>query len=598
MMFELSVLIAARNEMFLQRTIEDVLENSDDRTEIIVVLDGYWSDPGLPIHPRVTLIHREISIGQRGAVNEAARVSRAKYLMKLDAHCAMDKGFDAKLIEAAAELGDKVTQVPLQRNLHVFDWQCDGCSKRTYQGPELTKCECGGEEFHREMVWKPKRGTRTTSWVFDSELHFQYGVKPSTKDDFIETMSLLGACYFMSRERFWELDGLDDEAYGSWGQMGTEIACKSWLSGGRVVTNRRTHYSHLFRTRGGFSFPYKISGKQVSRAKKYSRELWRNNLWPKQVRPLSWLVDKFWPIKVKTGDGKVIDGWSDAARTEVAMAETFTFEEVCKRTRAEIEAAGVVIPIRAEVVMVSPSPFPSIAHPTKGVVWYTDNRLDPTIAGACQRQLTKAVNGHEIVTVGLKPLDFGDIRVVMARLERGYLAMFRQILAGLKVSNADVVFFCEHDVAYHPSHFDFTPPSDQIVYYNENVWKVNAETGDALFYYTKQTSGLCAYRELLIEHYQRRVALVEEKGFSRKIGFEPGSHNRAERVDDLKSESWMSEHPNIDIRHGGNLTPSRWRQDQFRNQRSCRGWKESDSVPGWSKTKGRFDDFLKEVNLK
>ena len=94
------------------------------------------------------------------------------------------------------------------------------------------------------------------------------------------------------------------------------------------------------------------------------------------------------------------------------------------------------------------------------------------------------------------------------------------------------------------------------------------------------------------------MALVEEHGFTRKMGFEPGTHGRAERVDDLKSEAWMSEFPNIDIRHGDNLTPSRWRQDQFRNQRSCRGWKEADEVPGWSKTKGRFRVFLLEAIVK
>ena len=87
--------------------------------------------------------------------------------------------------------------------------------------------------------------------------------------------------------------------------------------------------------------------------------------------------------------------------------------------------------------------------------------------------------------------------------------------------------------------------------------------------------------------------LVEANGFSRKMGFEPGTHGRAERVDNLKSEAWMSEFPNVDIRHGDNLTPSRWRQDQFRNQRSCRGWKEAESVPGWGKTKGCFGDFLR-----
>ena len=37
---DLSVLIPARNEMFLQRTVDDVLKYKQADTEIIVVLDG------------------------------------------------------------------------------------------------------------------------------------------------------------------------------------------------------------------------------------------------------------------------------------------------------------------------------------------------------------------------------------------------------------------------------------------------------------------------------------------------------------------------------------------------------------------------------
>jgi glycosyltransferase involved in cell wall biosynthesis len=543
---ELSVLIPARNEMFLQRTIEDVLKNSGDKTEIIVVLDGYWPDEGLPVDPRVTIIHHEESIGQRGATNEAARVSRAKYIMKLDAHCAIGKGFDEKLIEAAKELGPDVTQVPAQYNLHAYDWQCEECGERTYQGPTPGSCsKCGHGAHHREMVWKRRKSRLTTSWRFDRNLKFQYWGqfknRPEGQKKISETLSLLGACWFMERKRYWELDGLDEE-HGSWGQMGTEIACKSWLSGGRLVCNKRTWFAHMFRTQGGdFSFPYPISGNQVNRARKYSQELWIDGKWPKQKHTLEWLLKRFAPVPE----------WEEAA------------------------------------------PVTAVA-PTKGIVYYSDCRGDETILRAAQEQLVRAVNGHEIVAVTLAPLDYGDIRIVLAKLERGYLTMFRQILAGLELSNADVIFFAEHDVLYHPSHFDFTPPDQNKIYYNENVWKVSADDGRALFYHTKQTSGLCAYREVLLEHYRKRVALVEEHGFSRKMGFEPGSHSRSERVDDLKSEAWVSEFPNVDIRHGDNLTPSRWRQDQFRNQRSCRGWKEASEVPGWGKTKGRFGDFLVE----
>ena len=204
------------------------------------------------------------------------------------------------------------------------------------------------------------------------------------------------------------------------------------------------------------------------------------------------------------------------------------------------------------------------------------------------------MNGHRIVSATLQPLAFGHQNVVLP-LERGYLTMFRQILAGLEALDTDVAFLCEHDVLYHPSHFAFTPPKADRFYYNQNTWRVDAETGRALFYLCSQVSGLCAYRETLIDHYRKRIAHVEQYGFSRNLGFEPGTNRRARELDGRKAETWMSAQPNIDIKSKYCLTPGRWDRSQFRNQNSCLGWTESDSVPGWGVTKGRFREFLAEV---
>ena len=224
-----------------------------------------------------------------------------------------------------------------------------------------------------------------------------------------------------------------------------------------------------------------------------------------------------------------------------------------------------------------------------GIVYYTNNRLDPLIMRAAQRQILKS--RLPVVSVSLTFLDFGSN--IVYRGEPGYLTMFRQILAGLQASRADIVFFCEHDVLYHPSHFDFIPPCKDVYYYNENVYKVRYPDGKALTYLCQQTSGLCAYRELLLSHYRERVERVELEGYTRAIGFEPGTHNRPERIDDYKAESWMSAYPNIDIRHEYNLTPSRWRKDQFRNQRFTEGWQEVTSVPGWGEVaNGKIMEIL------
>ena len=64
----------------------------------------------------------------------------------------------------------------------------------------------------------------------------------------------------------------------------------------------------MFRTQGGdFGFPYPQSGNEVARCKKKVRDLFFNNKWDKQIYPISWLIDKFWPVK----------GWSDEARAKL-----------------------------------------------------------------------------------------------------------------------------------------------------------------------------------------------------------------------------------------------------------------------------------------
>ncbi len=292
---ELSVIIPSRNEEFLNRTVDEVLNKSQGDTECIVILDGAWPKEPLKQNDRLTVIYHNKSVGQRAAINEGARLSKAKYIMKLDAHCTLDTGYDVKLIKSAQELGRNVTQVPTQYNLHAFDWLCpDG--HRRYMSPS-GPCETCGKPTIKDIVWRKRESRKTYAWRFDQDLKFQYWreYEKEHPEEYVETMSLLGACFFMDREWYWELGG-SDEAHGSWGQQGTEIACKTWLSGGRLICNRKTWFSHMFRTQGGdFSFPYIITGAEQEKARKHSQDVWKNNKFDKAIHNLDWLVDKFKP---------------------------------------------------------------------------------------------------------------------------------------------------------------------------------------------------------------------------------------------------------------------------------------------------------------
>lgn len=316
---DLSILIPARSEEFLSKTIEDILSNIEADTEIIAVLDGEWTDPPIKDNDRVNIIYLSESIGQRAATNLACKLSKAKYIMKVDAHCSFDKGFDRKLI---ADMQDNWTVVPTMRNLHAFNWVCK-CGMITYQDKGET-CPSCGSIMEKEMIWSAKRGTRNYSYCFDPSPHFQYfhdfRNRPEGNGDLTETMSLQGSCFMCTREKYLELN-LCDEWFGSWGSQGIEVAVKTWLSGGKVICNHKTWYAHMFRTKAvnGFGFPYKNPEEKIQGAKEKARDLFFNNKWDKQIKPLSWLVEKFWPVTV-IKDGVEL-GWTDADLKNLKVME-------------------------------------------------------------------------------------------------------------------------------------------------------------------------------------------------------------------------------------------------------------------------------------
>jgi len=555
----LSILIPSRNEMFLKHTVDDITKNMRGDTDVIVVLDGEWADPPLVDHPKVTIIHHSTSVGQRAATNNAAKLSRAKYVLKCDAHCAFDEGFDVKMM---AEMQPNFCCVPVMRNLHVFDWVCKKCGHREYQGITPTSCKkCDNtSEFVRDVVWIAKTNPQSTSYCFDSEPHFQYfrEYKGRTKGDITETMSLQGSCFMMTRDKYWELN-ICDETFGSWGSQGIEVAVKTWLSGGRVVCNHKTWYAHMFRTKGGdFGFPYQISGRQIQNAKKLAREVFFNNKWPLQKYPLSWLLEKFWPVP----------GWTDVQLIELKKGEPVVTTMVNDNAPAQEQLPD---PVTISVVA------PRLMKPTKGVVYYTDNRCEEKLTRVVQKYILKAE--LPIVSVSLLPINFGSN--IIFPLERGYLTMFKQILAGIEACDSDIIFLCEHDTIYTQQHFDFAPLNQEQFFYNKNNWQVRQSDGHAVYWECKKVSQICGYKNLMLKHYRERVRRVEIEGFSRRMGFEPGTHRRKERIDSTTSQFFATEIPNLDIRHTKNLTASRWSPSQFRNP--CINWTEShvNKLKGW-----------------
>lgn len=230
------------------------------------------------------------------------------------------------------------------------------------------------------------------------------------------------------------------------------------------------------------------------------------------------------------------------------------------------------------------------------VLYYTCQSHREEIELACRANLRRVAGAMPIVHVSRgRPRwgRFGDVEVVVD-LPRSPETLHRQLVAGLEAAAVrhaadNTVFMCENDVLYHSSHFWFRPTDRETFFYNTNVWHVRWPDGHAVRTDDcKQLSGCVAPLGLLLEHFRRKLDLIEREGrFHQWMGFEPGSHVPPRGVDTYGRDGWQSLYPNLDIRHDKNVTKSKWHPSEYRNQKYAQGWQETDGwIPGWGTGRG------------
>lgn len=226
---------------------------------------------------------------------------------------------------------------------------------------------------------------------------------------------------------------------------------------------------------------------------------------------------------------------------------------------------------------------------TKGIICYTDNKLAEPIFSLVQKYIS--ASGLPIVSVSLRPIDFGDN--IVLNLTPCYLTMIKQIITGLEASTADYVFFCEHDCLYPASHFEFNPQRDDIFYYNSNVWRWKYPDDYAITYDRLiSLSGLCVNRKLALNHYQMRLKRIKDLNldtdnrreplWARRWGYEPGTKKtKRGGFSDDDFETWKSKKPIIDIRHGKTFSQSKVTLDSFVHPPTNFQQTSLDKISGW-----------------
>lgn len=271
----LSIIIPSCNEMFLQPTIDSLIERAEGEIEIIAVIDGDWPKVPIKDDPHVILIHH-IKRGMRNAINEGARVAKGKYIMKCDGHCLFDKGFDVKLI---ADCEPDWLSVPTRYSLDGEKWE------RKPDKPAINAM------FITPPNKKPSDADRFWETGFTGVVW-----KGQENKELIEDlMTFQGSCWFMHRDLFFKIECMDDKNCGTFAKEAQELGNKVWLSGGRVIRNKKTWYAHLHKGKK-YGRGYFIGRKEIQKSSEFIATYWIENKWQGQTKDFKWLIDHFAPV--------------------------------------------------------------------------------------------------------------------------------------------------------------------------------------------------------------------------------------------------------------------------------------------------------------
>lgn len=288
----LSVLIPSRNCKYASRTVDNIFENATGEVEVIILLDGYWPVPEINPHSNLTVVHKGLVTGMRNSVNLGAYLAKGKYIMKCDDHCMFGKGFDEILQK---DMEDDWLVNPSRYSLDENKWERGrGPTEYLYiTYPYLTDNLYGnglhGKKWIGENGFGNNMGYNEFYW---KEIH----LKDNKIDDM---MTFQGSCWFMGREKYLAIGGLDEKHCDLMENEPQELGFKVWLSGGRCIVNKNTWYAHMHKNERELDThgrTWKLSYDAMRATGRFQTWYWMHDKWPKATRKMKWFVEHFWPI--------------------------------------------------------------------------------------------------------------------------------------------------------------------------------------------------------------------------------------------------------------------------------------------------------------
>jgi glycosyltransferase involved in cell wall biosynthesis len=254
----ISAIIPSHHPIYLQKTIDELLNNARGEVEVIAVLDGYWTK--LNDDKRVRIVHLGKNRGMRGAINAGVLVSRGKYIMRIDEHCMFGDGYDT------------ILSLQCEENWIVT-------AKRYFLDPVQWKVMDDQPPVEHEKL-VIQGGVKFAGQRWASRDEEQKDVPIS------ETMAMQGSMWCMHRT-WWDkvIGELQTEGYGPLIQDSHEMVFKTWKAGGKLMVNKNTWFSHKHRS---FSRTHNNGTKEnpanCEQGYKYALDVWRE-YYEKEIIP-------------------------------------------------------------------------------------------------------------------------------------------------------------------------------------------------------------------------------------------------------------------------------------------------------------------------
>ncbi len=231
-----SVIMVARNEKLLGKTLNNMQQMSEGPIEFIVLLDGPNDEPIDIAGAKTTIITLKDNIGRRPATDKAVSYAKGKYVFHIDSHCKTDVfGWDT-----------------------IYKQLC--IDKRTMVIPDLDAL----------LVDKYKsKGRRAGHKYIDVRYKDQWsGVKTQGRNEYTITGNGMG--WFLEKQFYDAFNGCCKKQPARWGNFGVEWASKVWLSdpygegiGGKVILCGEVPFAHMWKTGGtGYNTPGVSKGRQ------------------------------------------------------------------------------------------------------------------------------------------------------------------------------------------------------------------------------------------------------------------------------------------------------------------------------------------------